>query len=97
MKALLDNRGSGFVAESGASHRGLFLACDLIGELQTAWSNGPLRPDSMKMLKVMFGSLEKLASRDCEFHFLFDGKSRECRKILEESLSKQSETELSEI
>ena len=80
------------------AHRGIFLAADLSGEMSPPWQlSSSMTKACLTTFKLCLGAVEEMGSRECEFHFLLDGRDRESRKLMEDAFSKVPATELCEI
>ena len=83
--------------ELNERHRAVILSADLSGEpTAPAWGNGPLDSKAYAKFKTLCCVAADL-ERDASFHFFFDGKNRENRKVIEDAVAKVSPTETAEL
>ena len=95
---LLDTRSQneGVSLELNAKHRAVIFSADLVGPM-TSFTHGALTTDATKTLAMLASCIKELGCRESELHMMFDGKSRECRRVLEDALSKRPSTECVEL
>ena len=96
---LLDQRSSSkVVVELNERHRGYFLSADLLGESSPPWAPGAFDQKHMDRLKALVSAVTELDG-ESSFVFAFDGRSRENRKLIEESFTKSkiALTEMAEL
>ena len=82
--------------ELNEKYRGVFLSADLVGEPTPGWSPGSFAQEHKERLKTLADAVVHMDSESA-FTFAFDGRSRENRKIVEESFASIPVTEQAEL
>ena len=82
--------------ELNEKHRACFLSADLVGEGQPGWSNSAFEKKHSQRLELLASALAEMDS-ESSFAFVFDGRIRENRKVIEDVFAKVSVTETAEL